>query len=141
MVCFYPARRRALAFILLAGLGGCDLGPDYKRPGAEIPPGWRASRTTAAEAWPSGEWWRGFRSPELNGLINEARARNFDIAAAIARIRQADAAVRIAGAPLLPTLDATGSASYQRFGSGSGRSSSLSASSLANPGTTVSGSG
>jgi len=128
VVRFHPARRRALAFILLAGLGGCDLGPDYKRPGAEIPSAWRASRTTAAEAWPSGEWWRGFRSPELNALIDEARARNFDIAAAIARIRQADAEVRIAGAPLLPTLGGTAGASYQRLGTGS-----FSASSVSNP--------
>lgn len=145
MVCIHPARRIALALsllalILLAGLGGCDLGPDYRRPGAEIPAGWRGSRTTAAEPWPSGAWWRGFRSPELNALIEEARARNFDITAAIARIRQADAEVRIAGAPLLPMIGETGTASYQRFGSGSGRSSNFSASSLSNLGAIGAGS-
>ena len=56
----------------------------------------------------------GFDSSTLNALIAAARAQNFDIVAAIARVRQADAQVRIAGVPLLPTLDATGSASWQQ---------------------------
>ncbi|HEX4172171.1 MAG TPA: efflux transporter outer membrane subunit, partial [Acetobacteraceae bacterium] len=41
---------------------------------------------------------------------------NFDIQAAIARIRQADAQVRIAGASMLPTVDATGNASWRQVG-------------------------
>jgi len=71
---------------------------------------------TATEAWPSEDWWRGFKSPELDSLIEQARAQNFDIEAAIARVRQADAQVRIAGAPMLPTVDATASASWQQVG-------------------------
>ena len=88
----------SLGFALLGPLAGCDLGPDYARPGAEMPAAWRASATTAAQAWPSPDWWRGFRSPELDALIDLARMQNLDIAAAIARVRQADAQVRIAGA-------------------------------------------
>ena len=48
-----------------------------------------------------------FSSPELNALIARARTANFDILAAVARIRQADAALVSAGAPLLPTVTAT----------------------------------
>lgn len=44
----------------------------------------------------------------------QARAANDDLAAAIARVRQADAQVKIAGAPLLPSLDAGFDASRQR---------------------------
>jgi multidrug efflux system outer membrane protein len=102
----------ALALLMLAG---CDLGPDYRRPALEIPPAWRASPATAAAAWPSQDWWRGFKSPELDALIDQARQENFDLLAAIARVRQADAQVRIAGAGLLPSLGATANANWEQI--------------------------
>ena len=97
-------------------LGGCDLGPDYQQPEVELPVQFRASEATAAEAWPSEDWWRGFNSSDLDALIEQARAQNFDIAAAIARIRQADAQVRIAGAALLPNVTTAAGASWQQVG-------------------------
>ena len=97
-------------------VGGCDLGPDYQRPEVEMPVQFRATEASEAEAWPSEDWWRGFRSHELTALIEQARAQNFDLAAAIARVRQADAQVRIAGAALLPNVTATASASWQQTG-------------------------
>ncbi len=97
-------------------LSACDLGPDYVRPQLEMPVQFRATETTATEAWPSEDWWRGFKSAELDSLIEQARAQNFDIEAAIARIRQADAQVRIAGASMLPTVDATANASWRQTG-------------------------
>lgn len=63
---------------------------------------------------PGMEWWHGFHSPELNELIARAMTHNFDIAAAIARVRQADGAVRVAGAALLPNIAGTGAASWQQ---------------------------
>ena len=104
----------ALPLALL--VAACDLGPDFLRPQVEMPVAFRATPATAASAWPSDDWWRGFNSPELNDLIDQARTQNFDIAAAIARVRQADAQVRIAGAAMLPTLGATGSATWQQVG-------------------------
>lgn len=96
----------------LLALAGCDLGPDYHRPALEIPPAYRASAATAEAAWPSADWWRGFGLPEVNALIAQARQENFDLLAAIARVQQADAQVRIAGAGLLPSLGATGNANW-----------------------------
>ena len=98
--------------IALLALAGCDLGPDYHRPDLEIPPAYRASTATAAAAWPAEDWWRGFGSPELTSLVDQARRENFDLLAAIARVRQADAQVRIAGAGLLPSLGATANANW-----------------------------
>lgn len=122
---------RRFGLLLGAGLlAGCSLGPDYHTPEQEIPPAYRASTATAAQAWPSPQWWKGFRSPELDALIADARTANFDILAALARVRQADAQLRIAGAGLLPTLDATGSAQWQRTGLGTGSSRFSSSSSL-----------
>jgi len=105
-----------LGFVAASLLGGCDVGQDYQRPALDIPQAYRASAESGAAARPSADWWRGFRSDDLDGLIAGARAQNFDIAAAIARVRQADAQVRIAGAPLLPDISGNASASWQHEG-------------------------
>jgi outer membrane protein, multidrug efflux system len=47
-------------------------------------------------------------------LIVQAQGANDDIAAAVARVRQADAQAQIAGAPLLPAISVSGDASRQR---------------------------
>ena len=64
--------------------------------------------------WPATDWWHSFGSAQLDDYIARAQSANDDIAAAVARVRQADAQARIAGAALLPTLDAGASASRQR---------------------------
>ena len=66
------------------------------------------------DAPPSLDWWRGFRSAELTQLMEEAQTVNLDIAAAVARIVQADAQARQAGAALLPSLSGGGSETYSR---------------------------
>ena len=104
------------ALLIATALAGCNLGPFYQRPALDIPPAFQATADTAEAAWPPQEWWRNFHSPELDGLIASARAYNNDLAAAVARVVQADAQVRISGAPLLPALDATASDAYRRTG-------------------------
>jgi outer membrane protein, multidrug efflux system len=99
---------RALGWLGVLALGllaGCNLGPRYHRPDIPPPAAWKSPDSGGAQ-WPSADWWRGFGSPELDGLIAEAVRANDDLAAAVARVREADAQVRIAGAPLLPFLDA-----------------------------------
>src|SRR5206468_10851641 len=73
---------------------------------------YRTPHLVSQAAVPPLEWWRGFHSAELTDLMDQALAANFDIAAAIARIVEADAQARIAGAALLPSINAT--ASVQR---------------------------
>jgi NodT family efflux transporter outer membrane factor (OMF) lipoprotein len=70
----------------------------------DIPGGYRAPHGPAEAAVPPLDWWRTFRSREFSALMQEALTANLDIAVAIAQITQADAQVRIAGAPLLPSL-------------------------------------
>ncbi|MBX9596728.1 MAG: hypothetical protein K2X46_20360, partial [Roseomonas sp.] len=55
--------------------------------------------------WPDAAWWQAFGAPPLDALMRAAMAGNLDLAAANARVRQADAQVRISGASLLPALD------------------------------------
>ncbi len=98
-------------------LGGCLL-TDKPEPGLDIPQAYdRASKNpvVAEAALPTLDWWHGFRSRELTEIIEEARAANLDIAAAVARIVQADAQARIAGAPLLPVVEFNGSATRSHF--------------------------
>src|SRR5215831_18387570 len=100
--------------IAAVALGGCDLGPDYKRPDTATPDGWREGDVDEKAAWPSADWWRGFGSLELNEMITTAQQSNADLGAAIARVKQADAQVRISGAPLLPSVSANAGASQQQ---------------------------
>jgi outer membrane protein, multidrug efflux system len=64
--------------------------------------------------WPSKDWWEGFGSPQLDAYIAQADSQNFDIAAAIARVKEADAQARIAGAALLPSITGGGTSSVDR---------------------------
>ncbi len=111
------ARGRSLRFLLatalLPTLGGC-LHKELSDPALDIPASYRAARGKPHAALPKLDWWRGFRSPELTALVEEARIANLDIAAAIARIVQADAQARIAGAPLVPLLDFDASGTRSR---------------------------
>jgi multidrug efflux system outer membrane protein len=123
--------------IALAGLlTACSVGPDYQRPDVAIPSAWNTTDTlNNVPAWPSANWWHNFGSPQLDEFEESAKTANFDIAAAVARIRQADAQLRIAGASLLPALSAGGTISRERTSptalSGSARSSTFTASSAA----------
>ena len=107
---------RALAVLgLVAASSGCILTKDLPDPALDVPEGYKAARLSkATDAPPTLDWWRGFRSRELTGLMEEAQTVNLDIAAATARFKQADAQARIAGAALLPTLNGNGSESYSR---------------------------
>lgn len=102
-----------LALCTLA-LCACTLGPQYQRPATPAPAAWRNAARRVAAAWPSSDWWRGFGSPQLDRLMREAQRANDDLAAAVARVREADAQTQIAGAGLLPAAGLTASATRAR---------------------------
>lgn len=113
-------RRLLLVAAPVLAISGCTLGPAYERPRVDVPARFAATPETAEAAWPAAEWWHGFGSPELDGLIATARLYNTDLAAAAARIVQADAQVGISSAPLLPAIQGTSRADYQRSGNSRG---------------------
>lgn len=96
---------RLLCFALAVPLAGC-IGPAYERPPIEVPQAWREGDQTGPAAEVAPDWWRGFASDELNRLIERASTASFDIRAATARIRQAEAQAQISGASLFPSLNA-----------------------------------
>src|SRR5215475_2366523 len=113
----------ALGLCLAPMLAGC-LTTDKLDVAVEIPGSYRAAPGTPSNHPPKLDWWRAFRSKELTDLIEEAHAANFDIAAAIARIIQADAASKIAGAPLLPNVNLNADATRTRSSQATRSSSS-----------------
>ena len=123
------ARLAATAVVALP-LAGCFIPNDIIPAAITMPSAYRAGPRHTDAALPSVVWWRGFRSKELSALIEDSLTSNFDVAAAVARIVQADANARVAGAALLPVVDLNGSATRSRssqttgsggsFGSNSG---------------------
>lgn len=105
-------------------LSGCLLGPDYERPAVELPDAYRTPSQVASQSVavtsvnqaprsPSAEvmkeWWTLFNDPVLNDLIVSAQKNNADIQIAVARLGQAQALARQAGAALYPTVNLTAS--------------------------------
>ena len=95
-----------IAMLMLVTVTGCSLVPEYKQPEVAIPEAWKnGEQGTEAEIAP--DWWKLFKSDELDRLMAEALENNLDLKASLARIEQSRAAARIAGAPLMPSLDST----------------------------------
>lgn len=69
-------------------------------------PQWRQPQASSVPSNLTLAWWRSFGSIELVGLLETAERDSFDLAAAVARVRQAQATATIAGAALLPAVGA-----------------------------------
>ncbi len=87
--------------------------------GVAAPAAWQYAERDAAQL-NNQRWWTQFGSPQLNRLIEQARRDSFDVAAAVARVRQAQATAVIAGAPLLPEVKFNLSTSHQKLLRGQG---------------------
>ncbi|HIJ61388.1 MAG TPA: efflux transporter outer membrane subunit [Rhodospirillaceae bacterium] len=98
------------AFVL--ALSGCSVGPDYRHPELPTPAAWK--QPGAGNDWPQRDWWQRFALPELNALMEQAAWANPDFGAAVARLREAEAQVKISGAALLPSVQATAGAARSR---------------------------
>ena len=101
-------------------LCACSVGSAYKRPDIAAPSQWQESAgggtggQAPASVWPAADWWHGFGSSKLDELVSEAERSNDDLAGAIARVQEADAQARIAGAALLTSVDLDATATRAR---------------------------
>ena len=121
----------AVAAALATVLAGCVVGPDYKRPAAEIPtsykeaaPGWKVAQP--ADQHDRGDWWTIYQDPQLNALEDQLNASNQTIAQFAAAYRQARALVGEARAAYFPTIGASAGATRSGNGSSSGGNSTVS---------------
>ena len=99
--------------LVALALSGCiSVGPNYKPPASPLPSAFRASPVGQVEPTSTGTaWWAEFGDPLLTKTVEESLAQNLDLDAAAARVTQARAAARAAGAALLPAGQLQGDAS------------------------------
>ncbi len=115
MIPTFPAQRRALLAAVMAVSSGCFMaGADYVRPSAanlQVPSQWagRLSDDTDGRLAVA-DWWRHLGDAQLTSLVTRALATSPDVDAARAKLREARAQRRLAGAELWPsaTLGASG---------------------------------
>ena len=112
----FPGASRRLAGLLLLA-GGCATVPleDHPALDADVPAAWTA-RQDAGDG-PALAWWTDFGDPALDDAVDSALRQNYDLQAAAARLEQALADSRIAGADLQPQLQVglNGSQRKQNF--------------------------
>ena len=105
--------RQVFRFVTMLGvaglLSGCLMGPDYERPQVDLPEQFRTPQTSPAKTVVLSEWWTLFNDPVLNDLVAKAQTNNADVQIAEARLAQAQALARQAGAALYPSLNVTAS--------------------------------
>jgi NodT family efflux transporter outer membrane factor (OMF) lipoprotein len=101
----------AAVLAAVAAVSGCAVGPDYKRPAADLPVAWKLEqpwRTGApADTADKGPWWEAFGDPQLDALEQRAMADSPTLAIAAARLAQARATVTATSAGLFPSLGLT----------------------------------
>jgi multidrug efflux system outer membrane protein len=98
---------------LIAGVAGCNVGPNYRRPSYPAPPAYRGAdeAAVAGDAQNSlgvEQWSQVFREPELQALIRTALKNNYDVRIAAQRVLEQQAQVKITRSQEFPTLTVGG---------------------------------
>jgi multidrug efflux system outer membrane protein len=120
-----PARRFGLTVVLAAAGTSCvSMAPHYRRPAPAVAKEWPTGSAYSSLQLPSAAdvtpvaavgWRQFFTDPNLQEVIALTLANNLDLRAAVLNIEVARAQYRIQRAALLPTIDASGSATYARL--------------------------
>jgi NodT family efflux transporter outer membrane factor (OMF) lipoprotein len=100
--------KRAPLLMLAALLGGCAVGPNYKRPSVALPDVYRGAPASDAASIAGVKWFDLFGDDTLKQLVTTALERNFDLRIAARRVEEARAQLGIVHAGLFPFLDAQG---------------------------------
>jgi len=113
-------RGLSVSMIALVAAGCTTPNPTPLDKPGDVPPAFTAPvADKQSPIWPEANWWMNFRSDELPALMQTAQKENLDLAAAAARVLQAEAQDGVAFSNLLPTLNLQGSATRQRTSAGS----------------------
>lgn len=93
------------------------VGPDYIPPKVRMANGWHAPlkgslASDKLEPQALADWWKKFNDPQFSNLMDRAVRGNLDLKKARARIREARAYRGVSKAGLFPTLNGTGSATW-----------------------------
>ncbi len=98
--------------VLLLSLSACKLGPNYKRPPLTVPDQYRGlapdastQQTPDADQFAEMKWPTVFQDENLQALIKESLANNYDMRIAAARIMESAANLGITRANQFPTVN------------------------------------
>lgn len=121
-------QKKLPVILLCVALAACAVGPNFKPPAPPAATGYTATPLPKETEAASGvaqyfaegkdipaEWWALFHSDALDGMIRQALHDSPTIAAAEARLRQAQEARRAATGALLPQVDAGAGAKREKF--------------------------
>ena len=94
-------------------LGGCTVGPNYKRPNTDAPTNFRTltpeeTPSTSAQSLGDEKWWEVFQDEQLQKLIRVALQQNFDTRIAATHVLEAEAQLGITRANQYPTVSVVG---------------------------------
>jgi NodT family efflux transporter outer membrane factor (OMF) lipoprotein len=110
-----PAQVTAAVVVTLLA-AACTVGPDYVRPGVEVPVSYKEAgpwRPAAPmDQAPRGAWWKMYGDTELDALEAQVAISNQNVQVAAAQLRESQTLVQQARAGLFPSL--SGSASVVR---------------------------
>ncbi|QXE91632.1 efflux transporter outer membrane subunit [Geomonas subterranea] len=108
----------ASALAIATSLSGCAMLPDVGQPGMmKAPAEYESAASFSAPAanWPAERWWQSYGDAQLVTLIDEALRDAPDMAAAAARMRRAEAYLKVSGSTLLPQVSANASVAEQKL--------------------------
>jgi outer membrane protein, multidrug efflux system len=118
------SRIRSGACLLLAGVWGCAVGPNYKPPEMPVPERWSEAPTTAPATAPAttpasppaqvdlARWWMTLNDSMLNSLVQRAIESNLNLQIAETRVLEARAQRGVVAAALWPQVNLGTSYSY-----------------------------
>ncbi len=109
------------AMLVMLGVAGCTLGPDFAKPDMTPPEAYRTDIMPATSA-DELKWWELFDDPVLYDLVTSALENNKDVGIAVSRMEEARASLGFTRADQFPRLDLQGGANRGTF-SGGARSS------------------
>ena len=107
-------------------LGACTVGPDFVPPEAHTAPSYIGPGDTALTGDqqlvpgrpPDSEWWKQFQSPALNDLMANAADGSRDVAAARARLTEAEEEAKAGAGALLPQVSLGAAVGEQNYSVG-----------------------
>jgi multidrug efflux system outer membrane protein len=94
-----------LSLLALVLIGGCAVGPNYKKPAVDTPPNFRFAPTQTTNSLGDLPWWQVFKDPYLQDLVRAALTNNYDLKQAVARVEQTRQLAVVARAPLFPSIN------------------------------------
>ncbi len=109
---FQPLMTWVSVAAVVAMLGACASTGSYQQPDVKVPPSWQQGAEQGAGTLTP--WWQGMNDPVLTQLIQDALARNNNLAQAAIKVRRAQLVAGQAASDQLPSLSVKGSSTASR---------------------------